>query len=114
MHLALTLIALVAMIGAPARKSQPSAAEATEGLSSMDPLARKDAAVALESRYAKDPTSLGDHGEKYWQEQLARLPGAPAAEASVAWNTPATTAITWPAADLAPAGRGADCTVVQW
>lgn len=35
----------------------------------------------LQAMYAKDPSSLGDHGEKHWVDALKRLPGASSSDA---------------------------------
>jgi hypothetical protein len=50
-------------------------------LSSTNPAEREKAAGILARAYAKDPKSLGDHGEAHWAELLKKVPGSKAPEA---------------------------------
>jgi hypothetical protein len=56
-------------------KHQLSASEARKALSSTEPRVRQEGATALQKMYAKDPMSLGDHGEQHWVEQLKKVRG---------------------------------------
>ncbi|CAN5833436.1 hypothetical protein BH11MYX4_BH11MYX4_50690 [soil metagenome] len=47
-------------------------AKARQKLASTDRAERAAAAEVLKSAYAKEPASLGDHGESYWAERLKR------------------------------------------
>lgn len=54
---------------------------ARKALASAGPAERQKAAMALQSMYAKDPSSLGDHGAAYWTERLAKARGKKTSEA---------------------------------
>jgi hypothetical protein len=60
---------------------RPSADEARSWLASTDPTKRRDGALALQKMYEKEPMSVGDHGEAYWADRVARIRGLTATEA---------------------------------
>lgn len=70
------LVSLVSLVAC-----MPSAPEARRMLASDEPAKRQAGAGALQKMYAKDPTSVGDHGEAYWAERIARVRGKSASEA---------------------------------
>ena len=72
-----SLVSLSLSLGA----CRPSASEARRMLESDDPAKRQAGASALQKMYATDPTSVGDHGEAYWVERVARVRGKSASEA---------------------------------
>jgi hypothetical protein len=57
-------------------------ASARQKLGSPNPAERANAAAVLRAAYAKDPASLGDHGESYWAERLRSVPGQTDSEVS--------------------------------
>jgi hypothetical protein len=71
--------ALVFVASVTACKQSPEGAR--KALASRDPLERHKAATTLHAMYAKDPSSLGDHGERYWTERLAEARGTTTDEA---------------------------------
>jgi antitoxin component YwqK of YwqJK toxin-antitoxin module len=54
---------------------KPNPEDAKNALASPDPAVREKAATTLRAMYAKDPRSVGDHGEAYWTERLERARG---------------------------------------
>lgn len=59
----------------------PSGVEARRMLASDEPKTRAEGASALHQMWAKAPRSVGDHGETYWAERIARVRGRSASEA---------------------------------
>ena len=62
-------------------KHQLTSSEAKKALASAVPRERDEGAAVLKRMYAKDPLSLGDHGEAYWVERLKKIRGVTIDEA---------------------------------
>ncbi len=73
----LVLVVAVTVVAGCSRS--PEAAR--RALASSDPAERRKAATALQAMYARNPSSIGDHGEAYWAERLEKARGKKTAEA---------------------------------